>query len=59
LQPRHDSRQKSARLVVTKHFLVRLAHGRKSCADFGEPSTPAAAGLSVAHRGLFRAMMRR
>jgi hypothetical protein len=38
LQPRHDSRQKSARLVVTKHFLVRLAHGRKSCADFGEPS---------------------
>ena len=29
LQPRHDSRQKSARLVVTKHFLVRLAHGRK------------------------------
>ena len=30
LQPRNDSRQKSARLVVTKHFLVRLAHGRKS-----------------------------
>jgi hypothetical protein len=39
LQPRHDSRQKSARLVVTKHFLVRLAHGRKILRDFGEPSS--------------------
>jgi hypothetical protein len=59
LQPRHDSRQKSARLVVTKHFLVRLAHGGKTCADVGEPSSkrllpPRADALAVVEleRGL-------